>query len=97
MSPSTASDTAAVPGGPPANDDLARTRIDCELRDHLNVIIGFAGLLVDSGRLDESQRRYASHIAAAGGRACAMLRSFLEEYRAGPRSRIAPPRTTGLE
>ena len=54
----------------------------------LNVIIGFAGLLVESDRLDARQRRYATHIAASGARACAILRAFFREHRAGSRTGI---------
>jgi hypothetical protein len=54
----------------------------------LNVIVGFAGLLVESDRLDARHRRYASHIAASGARACTILRAFFQEHRAGPQTGI---------
>jgi hypothetical protein len=58
--------------------------------NHLNVIIGFATLLAESDRLDAPHRRYASHIAESGARACATLRTFFSEHRAHSRSGIAP-------
>ena len=67
-------------------------RVDCDLMDQLNVIIGFAGLLVESHRLDARHRRYASHIAASGARTCAILRAFFQAHRAGSRT---GPRGTG--
>jgi hypothetical protein len=54
----------------------------------LNVILGFAGLLVESDRLDARHRRYASLIAASGARAYAILRAFFQAHRAGSRTGI---------
>ena len=79
---------ASPPGPEPIGGFLPR--FDCELMNQLNVIIGFAGLLVESDHLDAQHRRYASHIAASGARACAILRAFFNEYRAGSRPGIAP-------
>ena len=79
---------ASPPGPEPIGGFLPR--FDCELMNQLNVIIGFAGLLVESDHLDAPHRRYASHIAASGARACAILRAFFKEYRAGSRLGIAP-------
>ena len=52
----------------------------------MNVIVGFAALLVESDRLDARHHRYASLIAASGARACTILRAFFQEYRAGSRT-----------
>jgi signal transduction histidine kinase len=57
--------------------EVPQRRLDCELRNDLNVIIGFAALLAESDRLEEPLRRYAAHIASSGSRACASLRSLL--------------------
>lgn len=57
--------------------EVPQRRIDCELMNDLNVIIGFAVLLAESDRLDETLRRYAAHIASSGSHACASLRSLL--------------------
>lgn len=63
--------------------------VDCELMNQLNVIIGFARLLVESDRLDAQQRRYASHIAASGAQTYAILRAFFDEQRSGSHPGIA--------
>ena len=75
---------ASVPGSEPIGG--SPPRVDCELTDELNVIVGFAGLLVESDRLDARHHRYASLIAASGARACTILRAFFQEYRAGSRT-----------
>jgi hypothetical protein len=88
-------DTPHADTSPPESEPLGGLppRVDCELMNHLNVIIGFAELLAESDLLDEPHRRYASHIAAAGSRACATLRTFFKKHRAGSRSGIVPPRS----
>jgi hypothetical protein len=70
---------------PPGSEPIGGlpSRVDCELMNQLNDIIGFAGLLVESDRLDVQHRRYTSHIAASGARACAILRAFFKEHRTG--------------
>jgi hypothetical protein len=88
-----APDGTPHPGAsPPESEPIGGlpTRVDCELMNLLNVIIGFAGLLAESDRLDARYRRYASHIAASGDRASTMRRAFFKEHRAGPRTGIAP-------
>jgi hypothetical protein len=73
----------ANPGDPSAGlGDAPRRRIDCELMNDLNVIIGFAEILAGSSRLDDPQRRYATHIVSSGSRACATLKSLFEKNRA---------------
>jgi hypothetical protein len=57
-------------------------RVDCELMNHMNVIIGFAKLLAENESLGELHRRYASHIATSGVHACATLRAFFKDPRA---------------
>ena len=69
--------SGASPPGPEPIGGLP-LRVDCELMNQLNVIIGFAELLVESDHLDALHRRYASHIAASGARACAILRAFFK-------------------
>ena len=53
-------------------------RVDCELMNHFNIIIGFANLLAESESLDGLHRRYAAHIAASGARASATIRTFFK-------------------
>jgi hypothetical protein len=74
----------SVPGFEPIGG--SPHRVDCELTDQLNVIVGFAELLLESDRLDARHHRYASLIAASGARACTILRAFFQEYRAGSRT-----------
>ncbi len=81
--------SGAITPGPEPLGGLT-SRVDCELMNQLNVIIGFAELLAQSGRLDEPHRRYAAHIAVSGTRACAILRTLFQEHGSGVRSRITP-------
>ncbi len=79
---------AIMPGPEPIGG--LTSRVDCELMNQLNVIIGFAELLAQSGSLDEPHRRYAAHIAVSGARACAILRSLFHERGSGVRSGTTP-------
>lgn len=71
-----------------ANQDLVRARsrmlagMSHELKTPLNAVIGFAELLADDPRLDDSQRGYARRISEGGHRLLGMIETVVELARA---------------